>query len=174
MAIEQPGARLCAAIPLSFIRTRQAGRKSIDASITLIPFIDFLLTIVVFLLMTFSATGQIPLGAAVLPTAEHAVPLTLAPVISLDPSVVTIDGHRVADTGSLLADTELARIEGLVTGLENARRNWEMLHPGERSTGQVIVQIDRTVDFRAVRKVLFSAAQAGYTDVQLAVRPQGG
>jgi hypothetical protein len=35
------------------------------------------------------------------------------------------------------------------------------------------VQVDRGVDFRAVRKVLFSAGQAGYADVDLAVRWNG-
>lgn len=171
MAIQQPGPRLCASIPLSFIRKNQSGKKKVDAQITLIPFIDFLLTIVVFLLMSFSATGEIPVAAAELPEAEHGVELQLAPVVSVDASLVTVDGHRVADTPSLMSDARLSRIEGLVTNLETARRTWEMLHPNEHFSGRVVLQIDRAVDYRVVRKVLFSAAQAGYTDMDFAVRP---
>src|SRR5690606_20151528 len=98
-----------------------------------IPFIDFLLCVVVFLLMTF-ATSPDSAFSADLPEAANGAELTFAPVISV------------------------------------ARDNWALLHEGEPFPGRVIVQVDRSVDFRAVRKVLFSAGQAGYPDVDLAVR----
>lgn len=169
MAITRPGPRLGASIPLSFARSGKSGRKRVDASIALIPFIDFLLCVVVFLLMTF-ATSPDSAFTADLPEARNGAELTFAPVISVDPSVVTVEGRRVIDTPSLLADARLERIEGVVTNLGAARDNWEILHRDEPFPGRVIVQVDRGVDFRAVRKVLFSAGQAGYADVDLAVR----
>lgn len=173
MAIAQPGPRLCANIPLTFIRVGRSGRKRVDAAIALIPFIDLLLTVVVFLLMSFSADGAIPLTAE-LPEATNGDALALAPVISVDQGVVTVNGDRVADTGSLMTSTGLERIEGLVTSLQAARDNWAILHPHEPFEGRVVLQIDRDVDYRVVRKVLFSAAQAGYGDIDFAVRARGG
>ena len=168
MAITRPGPRLGASIPLPFARRGKSGRKRVDASIALIPFIDFLLC-VVFLLMTF-ATSPDSAFSADLPEAANGAELTFAPVISVDPSVVTVEGRRVIDTPSLLAEARLDRVEGIVETLRTARDNWALLHEGEPFPGRVIVQVDRSVDFRAVRKVLFSAGQAGYPDVDLAVR----
>jgi biopolymer transport protein ExbD len=37
----------------------------------------------------------------------------------------------------------------------------------------VILQADRGVDFRVIKKVMFSAAQAGYTNVSFAVNHTG-
>lgn len=162
MAIAAPGPRLC-------VDHRGRGaKKKVDAAIALIPFVDLLLTVVVFLLMTFSAS-DLPL-ATDLPDAEHGYDLEIAPVVSVDARVVTVDGLRVADTPSLLSDARIERIDALVTNLEHTRSNWELLHPNEPFPGRVVLQIDRTVDYRAVRKVLFSASQAGYGDLDLAVR----
>ncbi len=172
MAITQPGPRLCASIPFTFVRKSQSGKKKVDAAIALIPFIDFLLTVVVFLLMSFSAGGQIPLASAEVPDAAHGVDLEVAPVLAVDGAVVTVDGMRVADTATLMGDAQLSRVEGVVTALENERNAWSVLHPEQEFPGRVVVQIDRTVDYRVVRKVLFSAAQAGYGELDLAVRPR--
>ncbi|HEY8432850.1 MAG TPA: biopolymer transporter ExbD, partial [Sandaracinaceae bacterium] len=61
MPIHTPGRVLLHHIPLKFVHDRVAGggRKSVDVSIALIPFIDFLITLVVFLLTSFSATGEL-------------------------------------------------------------------------------------------------------------------
>jgi biopolymer transport protein ExbD len=173
MAITRPGPRLGASIPLSFVRAAKSGRKRVDASIALIPFIDFMLCVVVFLLMTFSTSPDSAFTAD-LPEATNGAALTFAPVISVVRSVVTVEGRRVIDTPTHKTDARLDRVEGIVTNLVRARESWELLHPEEPFPGRVIVQVDRAVDFRAVRKVLFSAGQAGYPDVDLAVRSSSG
>ncbi|MCA9608819.1 MAG: biopolymer transporter ExbD [Myxococcales bacterium] len=172
MAIRAPGARLLRDVPFRFIEARGREKRSVDAQITLVPFIDFLLTVVVFLLMSFSSSGEITVLPG-LPDAEHgATDATIAPVIAIDADQVTIDGRRVADTRALLADARLARVEPLVRDLEVQRDNWQVLHPGQEAPTDVVVQVSREVDFRAVRKVLFSVTQAGYAGVGLAVRPR--
>ncbi len=169
MAIAAPGPRLCARIPLSFVRVGRSGKKRVDASIALIPFIDFLLTVVVFLLMSFSAEGQIP-AAADLPDAANGEGIESAPIVSVDRSVITVDGRRVADTESLMNGARLERIEPLMAQLAAIRQSWNMLHPRDPFEGRVVIQIDRSIDYRVVRKVLFTAAQAGFGDFELAVR----
>lgn len=169
MAIAAPGPRLCASIPFSFIRAGRTGKKRVDASIALIPFIDFLLTVVVFLLMSFSAEGQIPLTTE-LPGAANGAELESAPVVSVDPSVITVDGRRVADSATLMSSARTEPIDPLVAELRTVRRSWEILHPHQPFTGRAVVQIDRSMDYRVVRKVLASLGQAGFAELDLAVR----
>ena len=61
MAIKRPEPELLRHIPLKFVRERVSGhaRKSVDHQIPLIPFIDFLIVLVIFLLMSFSASGEL-------------------------------------------------------------------------------------------------------------------
>lgn len=178
MPIHTPGRVLLHHIPLKFVHDRVAGggRKSVDVSIALIPFIDFLITLVVFLLTSFSATGELLAQRPnlIMPEATNVVDLEIAPIIAIDPQVVTLDNRRMADTASLAASPQLERIEQLVQDLETLKRNWSILHPNEQFSGTVILQADRGVDFRVIKKVMFSAAQAGYTNVSFAVNQGGG
>lgn len=177
MPIHKPDRVLLHHIPLKFVRSRVAGgaRKSVDTSIPLVPFIDFLITLVVFLLSSFSASGELlsQRPNLVMPNASHAVDLELAPIVAIDSRVVTLDGRRMADTPTLSATAGVERIEPLIQDLETLQRNWNILHPTEPFPGTVIIQADREIDFRVVKKVMFSAAQAGYTNISFAVNEVG-
>jgi biopolymer transport protein ExbD len=48
------------------------------------------------------------------------------------------------------------------------------LHPGDAFPGTVILQADVAIDFRVIKKVMFTAAQAGYTNVSFAVNRRSG
>jgi len=178
MPIHKPDRVLLHHVPLKFVRSKVAGggRKSMDSQIPLVPFIDFLITLVVFLLSSFSASGELlsQRPNLVMPNATNAIDLELAPIVAIDGRVVTLDGRRMADTQTLAAAPGLERIEQLVTDLETLRRNWSILHAREPFPGTVIVQADRSIDFRVVKKVMFSAAQAGYTNISFAVNQTGG
>ncbi|MEM6962809.1 MAG: biopolymer transporter ExbD [Myxococcota bacterium] len=178
MPIHQPGRVLLHNIPLKFVHDRVVGggRKSLDSSIPLVPFIDFLITLVVFLLMSFSASGELiaQKPSITMPEASNAVDLEVAPVIAVDSQVVTLDGRRMASATDLAAAAELDRIDTLVQDLETLKRNWSILHPTEPFPGTVILQADRDVDYRVVKKVMFSAAQAGYSNISFAVNKVGG
>ena len=177
MTIHAPGRVLLHHIPLKFVHDRVAGggRKATDVPIALVPFIDFLITLVVFLLTSFSATGELLAQRPnlVMPPAANTEAIEIAPIVAIDPQVVTLDNRRMADTETLASNPNLERIEQLVTDLETMRRNWSVLHPREPFAGTVILQADEDVDFRVIKKVMFSAAQAGYTNVSFAVN-QGG
>lgn len=176
--IHAPGRRLLHSIPLKFVHDRVAGggRKGVDVPIALVPFIDFLITLVVFLLTSFSASGELLAQRPnlVMPTAANTEEIEIAPIVAIDPSVVTLDNRRMADTETLASTPNLERIEQLVQDLETLRRNWSVLHPREPFPGTIILQADENVDFRVIKKVMFSAAQAGYTNVSFAVNQGAG
>ncbi|MCS6798355.1 MAG: biopolymer transporter ExbD [Myxococcota bacterium] len=165
-------------LPLKFVRNRVSGqgRKPVDLSIPLVPFIDFLIVLVVFLLMSFSASGELLAQQPNLrmPDATNVAELEIAPIIAINPQVVTLDGRRMADTQTLAANPQMERIEQLIQDLETLKRNWSILHPNETFRGDVIIQADRNIDFRVIKKVMFSAAQAGYANVNFAVNRRGG
>ena len=99
MAIAKPGKVLLHKIPLHFVHEKVAGggKKGVDQSIPLVPFIDFLITLVVFLLMSFSASGELVAQqpSITMPTADHTSPLEVAPIISIDDRAVTLDGKKL-------------------------------------------------------------------------------
>jgi len=173
MAIERPEPVLLHNIPLRFVRDRVSGhgRKSVDHQIPLIPFIDFLIVLVIFLLMSFSASGELVAQqpTITMPKAKNTEQIEISPIIAVDERVITLDGARVADTQTQGQSAQVDRIEPLIQGLEAEKRKWETIHPSEPFAGQVIVQADRNIDFRVVKKVMFSAAAAGYGNVSFAV-----
>jgi biopolymer transport protein ExbD len=173
MAIKRPEPELLRHIPLKFVRERVSGhaRKSVDHQIPLIPFIDFLIVLVIFLLMSFSASGELiaQQPTITMPDAKNTEQIEISPIIAVDERVITLDGTRVADTQTQGQSAQVDRIEPLIQGLETEKRKWETIHPSEPFAGQVIVQADRNIDFRVVKKVMFSAAAAGYGNVSFAV-----
>ena len=177
MPISQPGRVLLRNIPLDFVSKKVSGHggKAVDASIPLVPFIDFLIVLVVFLLISFSASGELLAQKANLkmPKASNVVDIDISPVIAVDPVVITLDGRRMADTATLAADPKVERIEQLIQDLETLKRNWSILHPQEPFPGQVIMQADVSIDFRVIKKLMFSASQAGYANVSFAVNRSG-
>jgi biopolymer transport protein ExbD len=173
MAIKRPEPELLRHIPLKFVRERVSGhaRKAVDHQIPLIPFIDFLIVLVIFLLMSFSASGELiaQQPTITMPDAKNTERIEISPIIAVDERVITLDGTRVADTQTQGQSAQVDRIEPLIQGLEAEKRKWETIHPSEPFAGQVIVQADRNIDFRVVKKVMFSAASAGYGNVSFAV-----
>lgn len=178
MAIHRPGKVLLTRIPLSFVRKKVSGggKKAVDSEIPLVPFIDFLVTLVVFLLTSFSASGELLAQQPNLkmPDAKHVTELEIHPVISINPDVITLDGRRIADTRTLAADARVERMEQMIQELETLKHNWAVLHAGgEPFAGTVILQADKSIDFRVIKKVMFSCAQAGYANISFAVNRLG-
>jgi len=173
MPVYKPGKVLLREVPLKFVSNKVTGhgRKATNTEIPLIPFIDFLIVLVVFLLISFSASGELLAQRPnlTMPKAGNVVNLEIAPIIAIDPIVVTLDGRRMADTATLAADPKVERMEQMIQDLETLKRNWSILHPQEPFPGQVVLQADVSIDFRVIKKVMFSASQAGYANVSFAV-----
>ena len=92
MSIKSPGARLGHEITLEMARKRMMGqhKKSMTASLNLVAYIDMMTVMVIFLLMTFQASGEILFisKSIVLPNAMNWKELERAPVIGVSGDVV--------------------------------------------------------------------------------------
>lgn len=176
MAIAKPGRVLLHNVPLKFVHDRVAGggRKGVDAAIALVPFIDFLIVLVVFLLTSFGNEQVITqVDGMKMPQATNVVNLETAPIITISRDLVLLEGKQMANVSDLKANAAVERIEQLVQTLEAQKRNWSIMHAGDVFPGTVILQSDQETDFRVIKKVMFSAAQAGYANVSFAVDKRG-
>jgi biopolymer transport protein ExbB len=162
----------------------QTKRKAIFASLQLTPMIDMFIVVLIFLLMNFSGDVFLLVTKDVkLPFAAQVQRLGRAPIVGIslpesDPAggVVTLDGFEVSTAREVRDDESTDwRIERLTQQLEVKKHNWKLTHPDAQFPGEVIVQVDRSVDFKIVKKVMYSCGLAGYSNVHFAVnRPGGG
>ena len=174
--ITKPGPRLKVHVPLKFVAGGAGGRKSGYAELNLTSMVDMLTILVVFLLQTFSASGELLTVQKniVLPEAQNFTDLEQAPIIAVSKDSVTLDGRPVADAGELNADNSAdQKITKLHDELVTLKNNYKLLHPSDEFKGMVIVQADRNVDFKVVKKVMYSCSLAGYMNVNFAIQQKG-
>jgi biopolymer transport protein ExbD len=174
--ITKPGPRLKVHVPLKFVAGGAGGRKSGYAELNLTSMVDMLTILVVFLLQTFSASGELLTVQKniVLPEAQNFTDLEQAPIIAVSKDSVTLDGRPVADSGELNADNSAdQKITKLHDELVTLKNNYKLLHPSDEFKGMVIVQADRNVDFKVVKKVMYSCSLAGYINVNFAIQQKG-
>ena len=65
------------------------------------------------------------------------------------------------------------KIPELHDKLVTLKNNYKLLHPGEDFNGIAIIQSDKNVEFKMLKKIMYSVAVAGYQNVNFAVTPQG-
>ena len=171
--IEKPGPHLGHDVPLKFVQKGAHGRKSAYAELNLTSMVDMLTILTVFLLMTFSASGELlsVQKNIVLPEAQNFRDLEQAPIIAVSKDSVTLDGRMVADATVLnqdnTADWKIVELHDTLVTLKN---NYKLLHPSDEWKGMVIVQADKGVDFKVIKKVMYSCSMAGYQNVNFAVQ----
>src|ERR1700679_46074 len=93
--IHKPGARLMHKVPLKYVWLKATGhgKRSPNAALNLVSFIDFLVTTVIFLLSSFSASGEITLDKNVhLPKAENVEDVVDSPMVAVNGNQILVDG----------------------------------------------------------------------------------
>src|SRR3954447_26638154 len=140
MPIHPPHAHLYNSVNLEVAKAKlgHAGRKSLYAPLNLVAYIDMMTMLVIFLLMSFSATGEILFVQKniVLPDAQNWTDLERAPAIAVSKDVVTLDGRQVATMDELNRDSagdfKIGELHDLLVTLKN---NFLLLHQGETFNG---------------------------------------
>lgn len=173
--IKPAGPRLRKFVPLKFVsKLGMHGRKSAYAELNLTSMVDMLTILVVFLLQTFSASGELLTVSKniTLPEATNYTELEQAPIIAIGRDAVTLNGDMKADAAELSKEaTSDWKIASLHDDLVVLKSNFRLLHPNDADwKGLVIVQADRNVDFKVVKKVMYTCAVAGYANVNFAVQ----
>jgi biopolymer transport protein ExbD len=165
-----PKSVLYHALPLTFAqkRLRGGGHKGVNADLNLTSMIDYLVITVVFLLAQFGTQQQIQSSAGLeVPQVPHADSLTSAPIISISDQAILLDGQRITTPRELAGVTD--RIDRLYERLDQAKREFPLLHPGETFQGDIVFQIDRRTNWQVIKTVARTCALVGFTRLNFAV-----
>lgn len=172
-AIAKPGRRLMHAVRLQFVlkKVMGGGGHGVAASLNLTSMIDYLVTVVIFLLMSFSASGEIPTNKTItLPMAENTIDMVTAPMVAINGSQILVNEHAVGSTRAVEeAGRVMPRIDELYVALKTLKDDWKKLQPGKEFPGVVILQVDKEVPALVVKSVFQTAASAGYPNVSFMV-----
>ena len=149
------------------------GHKSTNADLNVVPMVDMMVMLVIFLLQQFSSTGEVLYMQKdiKLPDANHGQVIEIAPVIAISPEQVVVTGVKVADVADLDREGGYLNIPGLEERLRDEKKRWDFIHqqdPDKKWDGAVNIQADKGVPFRIVKRVMYSAAVAGYFNVNFA------
>ena len=148
------------------------GKRQVAASLMLTSLIDVFSILVIFLLQNFSATGEMLFMSKEirLPRATKAKEILRAPVITVSPINITLEGKKVGEnvpSGSLSGENWL--LQKLENELIVMRKNHELLHNGATMASVINIQADENLPFIVIKRVMHSATVAGFTDINFAV-----
>ena len=149
------------------------GRKATNAELNVVPMVDMMTMLVIFLLQQFSASGEVMYMQKdiKLPDAQHGQMIEVAPVVAISAQQVVVTGVKVADIADLDRDGGYLNIPGLEERLRDEKKRWDFIHqqdPDKKWDGAVNIQADKAVPFRIVKRVMFSSGVAGYWNMNFA------
>lgn len=200
MPVHAAGSRLYRSVPFKHL-VKQAGSshggRASNISLNLVPFVDMMTMLVCFLLMVFSASGELLQAqrGLDLPTAESKQTLQQAPVIIVTKSEITYQGQLIATVESALRDdSPTFKIDALYERLDAAAKqikedvgmgklpkdlakacddakNNIRPQPGKICPdGLAILQADEATDARLINKIVNTAKAAGFDNLLFAVK----
>lgn len=154
------------------------GRKSTNADLNVVPMVDMMTMLVIFLLQQFSSTGEVLYMQKdiKLPDSHHGQLIEIAPVVAISAEQVVATGVKVADIADLDRDSGYLNIPTLEERLRDEKKRWEFIHksdPNSKWDGLVNIQADKAVPFRIVKRVMYSCGVAGYFSVNYAAMDAG-
>lgn len=177
MGITIPEFHLKSKIDLVETRNRlKGGRRArdINAELTLTSLIDMFSVVILFLIQSFSATGEIFMvnKDVTLPQAYHARLLERAPIVTVMADKVTVEGLVVGDNTGITEKIEETDwdLPLLRSKLEEYRNFARSIAPDVPFKGEVIIQADVGLEFIYLKRVMFTLAQLGFNGINLAVR----
>jgi biopolymer transport protein ExbD len=180
MPIVTPGKRPAARFAKSKILGGKIsrGRKGTNAELNVVPMVDMMTLLVIFLLQQFSTTGEVLYMQKdiKLPDARHGQVIEIAPVVAVSADQVVVTGVKVADVRELDQDPGYLNIPALEERLRDEKKKWEFIHqndPDKKWDGLVNIQADKAVPFRIVKRVMYSCGVAGYFNVNFAAMDAG-
>ena len=148
---------------------RRGRREAPEPFVNLTPMVDVLSVLMFFLLSIYSGGGfltVLPEGL-VLPNSAVETPLTRQVEVAVLTDRILVDRQPVADDVAAFAENE----ELLLPALKEALGVYEA--EGSEDA-RITIEADRRIPFRLLKKVMYTADQAGFRKQSLAVRQVTG
>ncbi|HHL40023.1 MAG TPA: hypothetical protein ENJ37_05915 [Deltaproteobacteria bacterium] len=165
----------------SVSRNRRRRSRLAAAALTLTSMMDMFTIILLFLLKSYSAEGEIYTmhPSLTLPVSISTEKPRLKLLIQLTSKHILIEGEPVVTVAEALRDfkpktddPEHLLIRPLLAALDRNTEKVEFIartNPDVKFTGEVMIQGDRSIPFALLEKVMYTCGQAGYYDISLAV-----
>lgn len=192
MPVHSPGPRLYSSIPFKHLaqKSHGGGGGGGNVNLNLTPFVDMMTILVTFLLMVFSASGQIlnEQPGMELPSAVRQAELQQAPIVTVTIQSITFNNLHMAETQSVQDDPAGQwKISELFDKMQQERQlfkmNFDSLPDVEKQRctnpdpsdplkcldGLAILQADKRIKAKVINRVLKTANAAGYTSIMFAV-----
>ncbi len=177
MGITKPGFHLHSRWDLPSFRKRHGkplGGRKVSEELNLTAMIDMFSVIVLFLMTTFSATGDILVTnpAIKLPTAANAFLLQRSPIVTVFEKGVLIEGLQVGDNSEIQSKVEDSdwELPLLKEQLRSYRAFFESADAGVPFPGRVILQADKKLNFVYLKRAMYTLVEEGYTNIDLVVQ----
>lgn len=177
MGIKKPAYHLKSKFNLPSFRHRMegpVGGRNLSPELNLTALIDVFSVIILFLVSTFSATGEIIFADRniKLPTAKHAFLLQRSPILTVTEQGISLEGLSVGDNTGIEDkleefDWELPMAK---QKLREYRAFFEAADAGVPFPARVIIQADRDLTFLYLKRAMFTLVQEGYVNIDLVVR----
>ncbi|MHB8874883.1 MAG: ExbD/TolR family protein [Myxococcaceae bacterium] len=176
MGIQTPGKRYGKRLEHSKVFGHgHNAKKNVNSDLLMTPMVDMLVIIVLFLLANFSATGELlnMTKDIQLPEAVNVKEVEMVPVVMISNDQVTVSATIIGRVEDLSREDYL-NIPALEEKLRDMKKQYEDLHSMAKDTeggfkGDVNIQANKDVQFKIIKRVMFSCAAAGYNNINFAV-----
>lgn len=203
MPVHPASPRLFRSIPFKHIakeRTGGGGSRSVDTYINVTPFVDMMTILVTFLLMVFSASGELITAqrGLTLPDGLNDKELRKAPVVIITRDSITFQGEHMASVRNIVDDTSAEwKILKLYDRLKAEKTLFKLSYADlpelekERCRaeaaglvakdaknmcldGLLVLQADQNTSAKILNRVLATAKAAEYPKILFAINHRGG
>jgi biopolymer transport protein ExbD len=158
------------------MKNRGGGVKVARIQIT--SLVDMMTMILVFLLKSFSADGEIvtPSKGLLLPESTAKKKPEIALRISLTQKHVLVEGRLLIKVDDMMARDEMI-VPELKRILENRRNATEKIAENSSSVmfkGDVLIEADRKTPFKVLQRIMYTCGQTGFSNFSLLVLQKEG
>jgi len=152
-------------------KTRGGSVKVVKMQIT--SLVDMMTVLLVFLLKSFSAEGDIvtPSSGLSLPYSTAQKRPEVAFKISVTQEYLLVEGSPIVKISDMMKSDELI-VPELSSLLENHRKTTEMIARNSTSVkfkGDVLIEADKKIQFKMLQRVMYTCGQAGFSNFSLLV-----
>ena len=160
------------------IRNRGRRKKSVPIDLDITSLLDILVIMLVFLLKSYNSTGlilNVPKDIT-LPSSNSQDINTAGVVVQVSPTTIWVDNQVILDkeeTQGKVYDYGGRRIIPLFNELVNkknlVKRVQKTSTEAKDFSGVVNLIVDKTIKYSEIKKILFTAAEAGYKSYKFVV-----
>ena len=150
-------------------RAARNARHGNSLDMNLVSLID-VFTILIFFLLSNSGVETLPAASVHLPESSAKTDPKQTLVVAVNANEITVEGRKVADVAPLMAPTATDDvIPGLKAELDVIAARPVAVAADAAKPKAVTIMGDKTIPYQLLRKVMYTAARADFTNVSFAV-----